>query len=267
MALQSVRPFEEPDVALEQYMTPAVIAADILFEAHRRGDIAGLKVVDLGCGTGMLSIGSWLLDAGMAIGFDSSEEALRIAGMNAGSLNAEVDFRLSDIRDVTEGADTVVMNPPFGCQRPHADRPFLEKALELSECVYSIHMAESLGFVESFAEKRGRNVDWRRNYGFDIPHMFPFHRKAKQTVEVVAVRIVRGRTPLFIGWSRNRTRSMRTYGGLPVVRRSETGGSHEFRFRYARRRGRRRGGVRRRRGHVLRERHRLRVPDGHAGAR
>ena len=192
MTLQSVRTFEEPDVALEQYMTPAIIAADVLFEAHRKGDIAGLKVVDLGCGTGMLSIGSWFLDAGMVVGFDASEKALKTARMNAENLGAEVDFKLSDIRDVTEGADTVVMNPPFGCQRPHADRPFLEKALELSECVYSIHMAESLEFVESFVEKHGRNVDWHRTYGFDIPHMFPFHRKAKQTVEVVAVRIVRG---------------------------------------------------------------------------
>ena len=192
MTLQSVRTFEEPDVALEQYMTPAIIAADVLFEAHRRGDIAGLKVVDLGCGTGMLSIGSWFLDAGMVVGFDASKKALETARMNAENLGAEVDFKLSDIRDVTEGADTVVMNPPFGCQRPHADRPFLEKALELSECVYSIHMAESLEFVESFVEKHGRNVDWHRTYGFDIPHMFPFHRKAKQTVEVVAVRIVRG---------------------------------------------------------------------------
>ena len=31
--LQSVRNFEDPDPALEQYMTPATMAADILFEA------------------------------------------------------------------------------------------------------------------------------------------------------------------------------------------------------------------------------------------
>ena len=69
--LQSVRTFEEPSSALEQYMTPATIAADMLFEAYSRGDIQGLKVVDLGCGTGMLSIGSALLGAGMVVGFDA----------------------------------------------------------------------------------------------------------------------------------------------------------------------------------------------------
>ena len=94
MILQQVRTFDEPDAALEQYMTPAVIAADMLFEAYRKGDIADLKVMDLGCGTGMLSIGSWFLDAGMVVGFDASEKALEIARMNAEGLGAEIDLRL-----------------------------------------------------------------------------------------------------------------------------------------------------------------------------
>ncbi len=193
IALQQVRPFEEPVVAMEQYMTPATIAADVLFEAYRHGDIEGMKVVDLGCGTGMLSIGSWMLYAGMVMGFDASESALDTARSNAAMLGADVEFELADVSSVDEGADTVVMNPPFGCQSPHADRPFLEKAIALSECVYSFHMAESLDFVELFAARHGRRVDWHRTYAFDIPHMFPFHRKARQTVDIVAVRILRSR--------------------------------------------------------------------------
>ena len=59
--LQSVRNFENPDPALEQYMTPATMAADILFDAYRDGDVEGMKVLDLGCGTGMFSIGAWML--------------------------------------------------------------------------------------------------------------------------------------------------------------------------------------------------------------
>ena len=191
MELQKVRGFDSPDVALEQYMTPATIAADILFEAYRHGDIEGLKVLDLGCGTGMLSIGSWLLYAGMVVGYDRSDKALAVAEENAESFGADISFMGSDVKDVFEGADTVVMNPPFGCQNAHADRPFLEKALSLSECVYSIHMADTLGFVESFAEKRGRNVDWHRTYEYDIPHMFDFHTRSKRAVEIVAVRILR----------------------------------------------------------------------------
>ena len=189
MRLQSVRGFEDPDPALEQYMTPAVIASDILFTAYSNGDIAGMKVLDLGCGTGMFSIGAWMLGAGMVVGYDVSESALKVAGENAEALGADVTFRRSDIRDVDEGADTVFMNPPFGCQNRNADRAFLEKAMALSECVYSIHMAETLDFVEGFCGDRGRSVTWRKIYKYEIPHTFSFHKKEKVSVDVAVVNI------------------------------------------------------------------------------
>ena len=190
--LQSVRNFEDPDPSLEQYMTPATIAADILYTAYGNGDIEGLKVLDLGCGTGMFSIGAWMLGAGMVVGYDVSESALRVARSNAESSGADVEFRLSDIREVTEGADTVFMNPPFGCQNRNADRAFLDKAMECSECVYSIHMAETLEFVEGFCRDRGRTVTWRKTYKYEIPHTFSFHKKAKMSVDVAVVNIRRG---------------------------------------------------------------------------
>ncbi|MBR4685260.1 MAG: methyltransferase domain-containing protein [Candidatus Methanomethylophilaceae archaeon] len=189
MTLQRVRNFEEPDPALEQYMTPATIASDILFDAYSKGDIEGLKVVDLGCGTGMFSIGSFLLGASQVIGFDISESALRVAESNREDLEADVEFRKSDILDVEEGADTVFMNPPFGCQNRNADRAFLDKAMELSECVYSIHMAETLDFVKGYCEKRGRHITYYKIYKYEIPHTFSFHKKTKKTVDVAVVNI------------------------------------------------------------------------------
>ena len=157
--LQSVRNFEDPDPSLEQYMTPATIAADILYTAYGNGDIEGLKVVDLGCGTGMFSIGAWMLGAGMVVGYDVSESALRVARSNA------------------------------ECQNRNADRAFLDKAMECSECVYSIHMAETLEFVEGFCRDRGRTVTWRKTYKYEIPHTFSFHKKAKMSVDVAVVNI------------------------------------------------------------------------------
>lgn len=187
--LQSVRNFTDPDPALEQYMTPATMAADILFTAYSNGDVEGMKVLDLGCGTGMFSIGAWLLGAGMVVGYDVSESALEVARANAESFGAEVEFHKSDIRDVEEGADTVFMNPPFGCQNRNADRAFLEKAMSCAECVYSIHMAETLDFVEGFCAERGRSVTWRKTYKYEIPHTFSFHKKAKMSVDVAVVNI------------------------------------------------------------------------------
>ncbi len=189
MGLQKVRNFEDPDPFLEQYMTPATIAADILFDAYSKGDIENLKVVDLGCGTGMFSIGAWMLGAAQVDGFDISESALRIAEKNKKDLGAEVSFHNIDIINVKEGADTIFMNPPFGCQNRNADRPFLDRAMELSECVYSIHMANTLDFITEYVEKRGRRVEFSKIYKYDIHNTFSFHTKTKKTVDVAVVNI------------------------------------------------------------------------------
>ena len=189
MALQRIRGFEDPDPSLEQYMTPATMASEILFDAYRAGDVDGMKVVDLGCGTGMFSIGAALLDAGMTIGFDVSEKALETARLNAEMLGADVSFVRSDILDVEEGADTIFMNPPFGCQSRNADRPFLDRAMALSECVYSIHMAETLDFVKGYCERKGRRMASYKIYKYEIPHVFAFHTKTKKTIDVAVVNI------------------------------------------------------------------------------
>ena len=189
MGLQKVRNFEDPDPFLEQYMTPATIAADILFDAYSKGDIENLKVVDLGCGTGMFSIGAWMLGAAQVDGFDISESALKVAEQNKKDLDAEVSFHNIDIINVKEGADTIFMNPPFGCQNRNADRPFLDRAMELSECIYSIHMADTLDFITEYVEKRGRTVAFSKIYKYDIHNTFSFHTKTKKTVDVAVVNI------------------------------------------------------------------------------
>jgi putative methylase len=189
MELAKVPSFEDPDPDLEQYPTPAAIAADILFYAYGKGDVAGMKVLDLGCGPGVFSVGAWLLGAGMVVGIDISEKALETARKCASSFGADIEFRLSDVIDVDEGADTVFMNPPFGCQNRKADREFLDKAMDSAECVYSVHKAETLDFVKEYATERGRTVVYNKIYKYEIPHTFSFHSKEKQIVDIVMVNI------------------------------------------------------------------------------
>lgn len=189
IALEKVAPFANPDPRLEQYPTPATIAADIVFNAYSQGDIEGMKVLDLGCGTGMFSIAAAMMGAGMVVGYDISDSALKIARENADRFGMDITFNKSDIRDVNEGADTVLMNPPFGSQKRNADRPFLDKALESAERVYSIHMANTLDFIKTYAEEKGRALVSYKIYKYVIPHTFSFHTKEKQTVEIAAVLI------------------------------------------------------------------------------
>jgi putative methylase len=187
--LEKVPRFEDPDPFLEQYLTPASIAADVLFNAYANGDIKDLKIMDLGCGTGMLSFGSWLLGAGSVAGYDSSQKALDLAASHASLINAGISFILSDVKDIEEGADTVVMNPPFGCQNRRADRDFLKKAMDSAECVYSFHMADTLDFVKEYVKKNGREIVYNKIYKYDIPHTFTFHSKERHSVDIVVVNI------------------------------------------------------------------------------
>ena len=188
--LQSLKPFSDPDPGLEQYPTHAAIASDILFSAYAEGDIFGRSVADLGCGTGIFAIGASLLGASEVHAFDVSESALRTAEENAGSLGCgDIEFVQCDVRDVHGSYDTVLMNPPFGSQRKHADRPFLEKAMDIAGSVYSMHMECTLPFLSDFASEKGRRLASYKTYKYDIPHTFSFHSKMRKSVDIVAVNI------------------------------------------------------------------------------
>ena len=163
MALQGIPPHKSPKIDLEQYSTPSVIAADVLWNAHSIGDLEGMKVVDLGCGTGIFAIGSALMGASESVGVDIDGDAISIAEIQALKMGVEdkTRFLTTDIRDFNESADTVIQNPPFGAQkanRKDADRYFMVKALEIAPVVYSFHIQETEDFVTNFFKKEGADI-------------------------------------------------------------------------------------------------------------
>ena len=81
LLLQQVQGTDQIRSSLEQYQTPAFIAADILFLAYN--DVHKKVVIDLGCGTGMFSIGCALLGAAGVYGIDIDKKAVQIAKKNA----------------------------------------------------------------------------------------------------------------------------------------------------------------------------------------
>ncbi len=197
MVLQRLPGFPHPKAALEQYQTPAPLAARLLYHALMKGDIEGRRVMDLGCGTGILAIGAALLGAEAVTGADIDGKALAVARENAALLETDVTFLQADLRDgaCTERigtCDTVVMNPPFGAQKAHADRPFIDCALGIADVTYSIFNAGSIPFVEAYTAQKAEITE-KIGGTFPIRRTFAFHTKDVQEIEVEILRLKRTR--------------------------------------------------------------------------
>lgn len=190
-ALASIPPHPAPKAALEQYATPADVAAPLLFEAFAAGDLEGRSVLDLGCGTGVLAIGAAVLGAGPVVGVDLDPMAVDVARREAARLGADVRFEVADVASWEGRVDTVVMNPPFGAQRRGADRPFLEAAFALAGVVYSIHNAPTREFVEMFAASHGFAVTHRWRMLVALRHQYAHQSRPVRDLEVVALRMAR----------------------------------------------------------------------------
>ncbi len=189
--LEKLRGFEKPKVWLEQYITPAHLVAEIVSFVEVMGDAEGRKVLDFGCGTGVISI-AFELCGYESVGFDIDRDAVRVAKKNALDLGLNTDFVICDIRKVElKGRNLVVMNPPFGIKRRHADKPFLEKAFEAGDVVYSIHSAGSERFIRRLSEERGFEVTHIWRYMIPLRRTYDFHEKEFKQIAVEVYRIER----------------------------------------------------------------------------
>ncbi len=190
VVLESLEGFKNPKIELEQYVTPPKLAAFIVTNAKLLGDL-NTTVVDLGCGTGILSIASSLLGA-YSVGFDIDCEAVKIAKRNAKRLGVDVDFVVSRIEDVfVKEKVTTVMNPPFGIHRRHADKPFLQKAFEISDVIYTIHCAGSEKFVKSLAKSHGFEITHLWRFLIPLKKTYSFHEKPFRDIAVEVFRLKR----------------------------------------------------------------------------
>ena len=186
--LENLEGFKKPKIKLEQYVTPPKLAAFIVVNAKLLGDLD--VVADLGCGTGILSIGSALLGA-YSIGIDVDIEALKIARKNAKKVGViDIDLVACSVEDINmKKRVTTIMNPPFGIQQRHADRPFLLKAFEISNVIYSIHSAGSEKFVRRLSRVRGFKVTHVWKFSIPLKRTYSFHEKAFKYIPVEVFRM------------------------------------------------------------------------------
>ena len=187
MLLQRVSGFDNPSAEREQYQTPAPLAARLIHMAMLAGDITDRSVLDLGCGTGILAIGAALLGAEV-VAVEDDVEAIRIAEANARDLGCSIRFVKTDVTDeeaipLIPDCDTVIMNPPFGAQTEHADRPFLDMALRKADVIYGIFNAGSGPFITEYIRGRGE-ITASVMAGLTIPRTFWFHTRDRHEIPV-----------------------------------------------------------------------------------
>jgi len=189
--------FPDPDPSLEQYETPGEIVLAMLNVADSEVGIEGARVLDLGAGTGRIGIGAALAGATHVTCVEVDPEAAEVLKRNAERVG--VDDRIEVIvEDVSgwdpepDGYDVTVMNPPFGCRRRGADRPFVEKALRASPLVVSLHRAGTEGFWRRRARDLGATCEVVGMVRFPIKASFGFHRKPVEFVDAVVLKFERG---------------------------------------------------------------------------
>jgi putative methylase len=190
-ALERVPGFRRPDAAREQVVTPAEAGAALLEAAVRWDGLAGRSVVDLGCGTGRLAIGAALLGARPVLGADIDPDAIAVAREAAAAAGVAVDLEVAPIASAGRPCDVVVMNPPFGAQRRHADRPFWERGLSLAgTALYAFALADSRTFIARRAVERAARVVAVEPVPWVLPRTFPHHvrRQVPLSVDLWAVR-------------------------------------------------------------------------------
>lgn len=191
--LQTVDGFDNPKVALEQYVTPSHIASHMLYTIQSNyDDIENKLVLDLGCGAGMLSVGAALLGASHVVGVEIDTDAIEIFRMNLQGFELNnVDCIQWDVLSL-EGLefenkfDTVLMNPPFGTKQNNGiDIKFLRVGLNLAKnSLYSLHKTTTRDYIKKKAAEWNVKANVVAELKYNLPQTYKFHKKNSVDIAV-----------------------------------------------------------------------------------
>ena len=192
--LDRLKSFSKRSIKLEQYPTPANIAAEWLWGMAVKQEIQDKVILDAGCGNGILGLGCLLLGAKKVYFLDIDKDVINITKENYKILAREyelgkVQFINEDISDFNKKVDLVIQNPPFGTKQEHADKIFLEKAFSIAKIIYSMHKSSTKKFIEAISKDSGFKITESWDYAFPIKAEFKFHSKLIKKIEVTVWRM------------------------------------------------------------------------------
>ena len=208
--IQNLETFSSPKLIYEQYITDAVATADIFFHmAFTRQDIEGNIIVDLGCGTGNLTIAAVLLGSERVIAVDIDKNSLKVLSTNLKNLELEthvqainIDLEKQDLHPIilkikeNEGLSknkvVVISNPPFGVQKRGADIVFLTQALKFADVIYSIHLSSEKNreFLSKKIAKMGGIITERSSLFLMLKNTYKHHKLLQKKIKTDVYRII-----------------------------------------------------------------------------
>jgi putative methylase len=192
----TVPAFGRPRASLEQVTSPPEAVAELLETAERYTPLAGTPVTDLGCGTGRLAIAAALWGASPVVGVDVDPAALELAHAAAHRLGVAVRFVQGPVDTWREPTEVVVMNPPFGAQRRHADRPFWDTAFAVARrAVYAFALADSRTFIARRTVARGARITETHPVAWTLERTFPHHTRPRAPLSVDLWALATGTEP------------------------------------------------------------------------
>ena len=195
-ALARVPEFPHPSARREQLATPPEAAADLLGLADQLDGLSGRSVLDLGLGTGRLAIGAALLGAGPVVGVEVDQDAAGVARTAADRAGVDLEVVEADVATFDRPADLVVMNPPFGAQTRHADRPFFDTAYRLARrSVYAFALADSRTFIARRAVASAAHIIETRPVRWELGRTLPHHTHSRVPLPVDLWAIRTGTSP------------------------------------------------------------------------
>lgn len=195
ITLSYLKTFSNPKAKYEQYSTDSEIAAKLLWMAYMEGNIKEKRIIDLGCGTGILAVGALLLGAKHVVCVDVDPDIYPLLKANMDEVEAPASRWMFANQNMANcncyDADTVIMNPPFGTKIPHADKMFLTTALNSAPQIYTLHKTSTEDFVRAFCRDNKLIIEWVEQHSYPLKNTLPKHKKKIERISVSAFHLSR----------------------------------------------------------------------------
>ncbi|XP_067645708.1 rRNA N6-adenosine-methyltransferase Mettl5-like [Eurosta solidaginis] len=141
----------------------------------------------------MLSVGSFLLGAGMTTGFEIDEDALdnfhtNITEMELPGLDCVLCdvLTLPDSKKWENAFDTIITNPPFGTKKNSGiDMCFVKTGISLATAaVYSFHKSSTRDYVHKKFKDWGVKGNVVAELKYNIDTSYSFHKNKSVDIDV-----------------------------------------------------------------------------------